>query len=271
MGFLAAVFNALPGLDAVEAADTNAQSLLAEHQLLDDDVDASREERAFRMWINGLGLERHVNDMLGEMRDGLLILQVMDAVHPGVVDWSRVVMQPKHVYSKVANCNYAVALGLKAFKFSLVGIAGADIAAGNVKLILALTWQLMRYHVITFLSRLASSSGQLLTEADLLAWANQRVAAAGAECAPISGFKDATLSSGVFLLELLRAIEPRCVDKSQVTPGRTKEEKVLNAKYAISCARRLGCIVFLLHDDIVEVKPKMLLVFIATLMSYARR
>jgi len=264
MGLLAAIFNTLPGLDSND--DVDASALLAEHAItLEDDVDASREERAFRMWINSLGLERHVTDMIGEMRDGLLILQVMDAVHPGVVDWSRVVMKPQHVYSKVANCNYAVTLGTVAFKFSLVGIQGADIVAGNVKLILALTWQLMRYHVITFLSRLSSRDGQLLSEADVVAWANARVAPSG--CAPIGSFKEASLSSGVFLLELLRAIEPRCVDPAQVTAGKSADDKALNAKYAISCARRLGCLVFLLHEDIIEVKPKMLLVFVATLMS----
>ena len=64
------------------------------------------------------------------------------------------------------------------------------------------------------------------------------------------------------------AIEPRCVDAALITGGATPEDRVLNAKYAISCARRLGCMVFLLHEDIVEVKPKMLLVFVATLMSY---
>jgi len=269
MGFLAAIFNALPGLEATDEAEATA--LLAEHQAAwEDDADASREERAFRMWINSLGLERHVTDMIGEMADGLLILQVMDAVHPGVVDWGRVVMKPKHVYSKVSNCNYAVSLGTAAFKFSLVGIQGADIAARNYKLILALTWQLMRYHVIAFLSRLSSSSGassgQLLSEADVVAWANARVAHAGV--APIASLKDASLGSGAYLLQLLRAIEPRCVDAALITGGATPEDRVLNAKYAISCARRLGCMVFLLHEDIVEVKPKMLLVFVATLMSY---
>ncbi|KAL3919200.1 MAG: hypothetical protein SGPRY_005718, partial [Prymnesium sp.] len=262
MGFLAAIFNALPGLDG---DDDEASKVLAEHQL-EDDIDASREERAFRMWINSLGLDRHVNDTISEMRDGLLMLQIMDTVRPGVVDWSCVVMHPKNVYSKVANCNYAVKLGITKFNFSLVGIAGADICEGNVKLILAITWQLMRYHVITFLSRL-SKSGAMLTEADVIAWANSKVS--HTSCGTISSLKEPSLSSGLFFLELLHAIEPRCVDRELFTRGSSSQEKELNAKLAISCARRLGCMVFLLHEDIVEVKPKMLLVFAATLMSYA--
>ena len=41
-----------------------------------------------------------------------------------------------------------------------------------------------------------------------------------------------------------------------MTPGDTKENSLLNAKYAISVARKLGATIFLLPEDIVEVKPK---------------
>ena len=64
---------------------------------------------------------------------------------------------------------------------------------------------------------------------------------------------DKSLSSGLFLIELLAAVEPRCVDRALVTPGVTEEEQKLNAKYAISSARKIGCTLFLLWEDIVEV------------------
>jgi len=211
----------------------------------------------------------HVNDLGSEMRDGLLLLHIMDQVKPGVVDWTKTNLKPKNVYSKVANCNYAVSLGKDKTKFgmSLVGISGKDIQDGNIKLILALTWQLMRYHVIKFLSNLSGAKGGMLSEADVVAWANSMVADKGV--APIASLKDGSISSGIFLLHLIRAIESRAVDEAMITPGRSAEDKVLNAKYAISCARKVGCMVFLLHEDIVECKPKMLLVFVATLMSYS--
>ena len=41
---------------------------------------------------------------------------------------------------QVANCNYVVVLG-RSLKFSLVGIGGSDISAGNKKLLLAFVWQ----------------------------------------------------------------------------------------------------------------------------------
>jgi hypothetical protein len=43
--------------------------------------------------------------------------------------------------------------------------------------------------------------------------------------------------------------------------------EMLNAKYAINVARKLGCCVFLLPEDIVEVKSKLLLTFVGALMS----
>ena len=58
------------------------------------------------------------------MRDGLLMLQLMDAIKPGVVDWAKVTAKPKNVHAKIINCNYAVLLGKEAFGFSLVGIQG---------------------------------------------------------------------------------------------------------------------------------------------------
>ena len=54
-----------------------------------------------------------------------------------------------------------------------------------------------------------------------------------------------------------------------IRQGNSAQDRTLNAKYVISCARKLGCLVFLLHEDIVDVKPKMLLVFVATVMAYS--
>ena len=43
--------------------------------------------------------------------------------------------------------------------------------------------------------------------------------------------------------------------------------EILNAKYAINVARKLGCCVFLLPEDIMEVKSKLLLTFVGALIS----
>ena len=70
-----------------------------------------------------------------------------------------------------------------------------------------------------------------------------------------------------FLLALIAAIEQRAVNPELATAGVTAEEKEMNAKYAISCARTLGCTVFCLWEDIVEVNQKMMVVLIASLMA----
>jgi len=234
---------------------------------LGGDESDSREERAFRMWINSLGLDTHVNNLIQESQDGLLILEVMDKINPGVVDWKKVAKKPKNVHEKVANCNYAVELGKKrdAFGFSLVGIGGVDISKGTTKLILAIVWQMMRYHVIKFLTSI-SGSAKPVTDIDVLKWANAKVATQSG-LLPVNKLSDPTLASGVYILTLIKAVAPRSVDLTQVTPGLTEEEKKLNARLAISCGRRAGCMLFALWEDIVDCKPKMLLVLFATLMQ----
>merc|ERR1712228_1066039 len=53
MAFVAQLFNTCPGLKEVNVEE---QKELA--GLLDDDEGDSREERAFRMWMNSLGLKK---------------------------------------------------------------------------------------------------------------------------------------------------------------------------------------------------------------------
>jgi plastin-1 len=37
-----------------------------------DDVEASREERAFRLWINSLGIATYVNNLFEDVKTGLV-------------------------------------------------------------------------------------------------------------------------------------------------------------------------------------------------------
>ena len=60
---------------------------------------------------------------------------------------------------------------------------------------------------------------------------------------------------------------PRVVDWRLVTAGQSQEDKLLNARYAISVARKLGATIFVLPEDLVEVKAKMVTVFVAALMT----
>jgi plastin-1 len=113
---------------------------------------------------------------------------------------------------QVSNCNYVIVLG-RSLKFSLVGIAGSDIQAGNKKLLLALVWQMMRLHTFKFLAEVQAKKfgGKEVTDEMLVAWANERVKAAG-RSSKMASFKDSSLASGIFFMDLIHAAESRIVN-----------------------------------------------------------
>ena len=262
LAFVAQIFNTRPGLEASEE-EISAMADMFD----DDDENDSREERIFRMWLNSLGMDGvYVNNLFSDLSDGIVLLKAEDKVEPGSVTWKRVNLKLplKSKFKKVENCNYAVVVG-KGMKFSLVGIGGVDIHDGNKKLILSVIWQLMRHHTIKILTMI-SGTGEKIEDKSIIAWANERVADGGFTT-KMRSFRDKSLASGVFLLELLTAMRPQTVNPDMITAGVETEERVQNAKYAISVARKLGAAVFLTFDDIIEVKPKMMLTFIGCLMA----
>ena len=230
------------------------------------DVEGTREERMFRLWIMSLGIEKEVRELDEDFKDGLAMLQIEDAIEPGIVKWAKVNTTRLNAFKLVENCNYGVSLA-KSLKCVVVGIDGQDFARGNRKLTLAILWQLMRFNVLNIIRNL-KFEGREVSDDDVLAWANDRVAAAG-KSSSIRSFKDRTLSTSHFLIDLLYAIKPRAVDYSLVTPGESDEDAMLNAKYAIGVARKLGAQVFLVWEDICEVNERMILTFFGNLMSLA--
>jgi len=262
LAFTAAIFNQCPGLDPLSEEEVKKAGLM------DDDFGDSREERAFRMWINSLGLDGvHINSLFEDCKDGLVLLKVIEHIEPNSVTWSKVEKQPSNKFKKLANDNYAVDLG-KQLKFSLVGIGGSDIADGNKKLLLAFVWQLMRHHTLKFVSAVQAKQfgGGAVTDEMIIRWANDKVHSAG-KSTTMKAFNDPSLSNGLFLMDLLHAIEPKIIDWSFVKSGETKEEALDNAKYVISVARKLGATIFLLPEDIQEVKPKMIMTFVSSCMA----
>uniref|UniRef100_A0ACD6AMY9 Uncharacterized protein n=1 Tax=Avena sativa TaxID=4498 RepID=A0ACD6AMY9_AVESA len=237
-----------------------------------DDVILSRDERAFRMWINSLGVATYVNNVFEDVRNGWVLLEVFDKVYPGSVNWKLATKPPiKMPFRKLENCNQVINIG-KQLKFSLVNLAGNDIVQGNKKLIVALLWQLMRFDILQLLNKLRfhsqGSQGKEITDADILSWANSKVKASRRN-SRIESFKDKNISSGIFFLELLSAVQPRVVNWKVVSKGVDDDEKKLNATYIISIARKLGCSVFLLPDDIIEVNQKMILTLTASIMYWS--
>jgi len=266
LAFVAQIFQHRNGLTSDTKQVTLTQTATR------DDVLLSREERAFRMWINSLGVESYVNNVFEDVRNGWVLLEVLDKVSPGSVNWKLATKPPiKMPFRKLENCNQVIKIG-KQLKFSLVNLAGNDIVQGNKKLIVALLWQLMRFNILQLLNKLRFHSqgpqGKEITDADILNWANSKVKASG-RTSRMESFKDKSLSNGLFFLELLSAVQPRVVNWKVVTKGETDEDKKLNATYIISVARKLGCSVFLLPEDIIEVNQKMILTLTASIMYWS--
>jgi len=99
------------------------------------------------------------------------------------------------------------------------------------------------------------------SEDELLKWANDIIN----KDPKVGSFKDKTLKNSLFFIELMTKIEPRAVDWDIVMKDETDEAYENNAKYAISIARKLGACIFLVWEDIKEVKSKMLMTFVAGL------
>ncbi|CAH9089347.1 unnamed protein product [Cuscuta europaea] len=263
LAFVAQIFQHRNGLTDVD----NTKLPFAE--MMTDDSETSREERCFRMWINSLGVETYVNNLFEDVRTGWVLLEVLDKVAPKSVNWKQATKPPiKLPFPKVENCNQVIRIG-KELKLSLVNVAGNDIVQGNKKLIIAYLWQLMRFNMLQLLKNLRShSQGKEITDTDILNWANNKVKNVG-RTSQMESFKDKSLSNGIFFLELLSAVEPRVVNWSLVTKGETEEDQKANANYIISVARKLGCSIFLLPEDIMEVNQKMILTLTASIMHWS--
>ncbi|KAI9224314.1 calponin homology domain-containing protein [Blastocladiella britannica] len=261
---IASIFNHYPGLEAL----TETERAGLDSALFSSEGD--RESRAFALWLNSLGVDLFVQNLFTDLQDGLVLLQAMDKVSPGIVDWRKVNKAPvTSRFKRVENCNYAVVLG-KSLKFSLVGIQGLDIVDGARTLTLALVWQLMRTHMLVTLQAASASAGKTLGEEDLIAWANATVlkgaATAKGRGTPINGFRDQAVRSGIFFVDVMNGMRPGTVDFSLVTDGANEEDARMNCKYAISMARKLGASIFVLPEDIIEGRQRLLLTFIGSLM-----
>jgi len=248
LAFVANMFNTWPALEPVEDVEV---------------IEETREEKTFRNWMNSLGVNPFVNNLYLDLRDGEVLLQLFDQVEPGSVDWRKVNKNPQTTWKKLENVNYAVVIG-KSLKFSLVGIQGKDIMDGNKTLTLAIVWQLMRHHVLSILKRLGG--GKEISDNEIIEWANNKVHGAG-KTSSMRGFKDPSLKNSVFLIDLVDAVKPGSADYSLVCHSEDEKDLLLNAKYAVSLARKAGCCIFALPEDIVEVKPKMVMTFVATVMA----
>ncbi|KAL5112475.1 Plastin-3 [Taenia crassiceps] len=237
-----------------------------------------------------MGLRTVVHSLYGDLFSGTVIFKLYDLIKSGSVDWLRVnrffsTTPAKANFQHLENCNYMVELGQRS-GFSLVGVAGSDLKERKTTPILALLWQLMRAYTLSLLVKLAEgtegtntmgyhrarspvSNKPIISERGIIDWVNGRLAGAN-KARRISvgaGFSDFELRNGLLIIDLLEAISPGCVDYSVVNEGLTPEERLSNAQYAITVARRIGAKIYAVPEDITEVKPRMLMTVFACIMA----
>ncbi|RMJ16334.1 Fimbrin [Fusarium euwallaceae] len=263
LAFVANLFNNHPALDPI----TEEEKLEVE----DFDAEGEREARVFTLWLNSLDVQPAVVSFFDDLRDGSILLQAYDKVIPGSVNPRHVNKRPAHGgemsrFKAVENTNYAIELG-KQNRFSLVGIQGADITDGQRTLTLGLVWQLMRKDITVTLSSLAQKLGKReITDSEMVRWANDMSRKGGRNSA-IRSFKDPAIGSGIFLLDVLNGMKSSYVDYDLVTPGQTDEDAYMNAKLSISIARKLGATIWLVPEDICQVRSRLVTTFIGSLMA----
>jgi plastin-1 len=136
-------------------------------------------------------------------------------------------------FKQVENTNYCIELG-KQNGMSLVGIQGSDIVDKNKTLVLGYVWQLMRcalphlrgsksnesLHRMSITKTLSSLSktgqGRPVSDTEMLRWANTTAQKGKPGVKPIRSFKDPSITTGLFFLDVLEGIKPGIVDPSLV-------------------------------------------------------
>ncbi|KAG5847349.1 plastin-1 [Anguilla anguilla] len=258
IAFVANLFNMYPALN--KPKDNGIDPSLLEGE--------SREERTFRNWMNSLGVTPYVNHIYSDLVDALVIFQLYERIQVAV-DYKKVNRPPYPALGanmkKLENCNYAVNLGKREARFSLVGIGGENINEGSKMHTLSLVWQLMRRYTLKVLSDLGD--GEKVNDQIIIGWVNATLKQ-GKKDTFINSFKDKLISTSLPVIDLIDTIAPNAIRAEMVKRGDMTETEMLNnAKYAISVSRKIGAKVYALPEDLVEVKPKMVMTVFACLMG----
>jgi len=222
----------------------------------------SREEKAFRMWVNSLSLTNelgesiYVNNLYKDTKNGLLLLEILDKIKPGIVNWKIVSKIPNNPFKIAVNCNEVID-ACNRLKLSVLGIGGGDIRDGREKYILKIVWEIMKAYILSKIG--------IKTEEELISWGNERVN----KDLKISSVNDKRLGNSLYFINIIQSIAPITINWNKVIKNKDDyESRKNNAIYTISIARKLGVTFFLDWEDIVEVNSRLLFTFLASLYQY---
>jgi len=228
-----------------------------------------------------LPTDQQIGELTRDMSDGIVLCRLLEKLKPGCIQWKSVQVKPRQKFDKIGNCNYAMGVCAKEFPFSLVGIGGDDIHTGNQKMIRSLLWQMMRYWSTKKLSEL-SFGGKDVKDEDILQWANLTISGLEDRTASeIRSFKDKNLTTGLFYLELLKAVLGEEHVRNDLIyfdvpilsnprgPDEHTKERLANARYAMTIIRMNGADLFILPEDLIGLDNKAVLSTLAAIMTIA--
>jgi hypothetical protein len=265
VAFVANLFNTRPGLEALSEQEKSA---------LDEALfraGGTRTERQFCLWMNSCAVEPFIMNLYDGLKDGTALLQMLDKIEPGCVNWGKVNKLKMNKFKAVQNNDYALEI-CKTLGLSIVGIAGANIYSASdlnarevdlerdKKFVLAVVWQLLRYDYLKVFKKL--SGGAKIKDEQIVAWANDRTAGNGVA---ITGFRGPVIASSRPILTLIDVIKPDRVDWSLVEDD--PEQFKRNAMYVLSIVRTFGATIYALPEDIVDVNAQMVMTVYASLMA----
>jgi len=245
------------------------------------------DEDTFMKWINtALSPEVKVIGLLKDLSSGYILLKLLDKAKPGCVNWRQARRKIRHKFDKVNNCNMVMKLCEEELGFSLVGMAGSDIVESNEKFVHSLLAQLMRYYQTRQLSLLLfknatqdKKKSKAVTDEDILQWVNLKINECElAQSKALESFKDRSLSTCIFYIELLKAVRPNDVDlnlcnydvKPLITAkvmDKQKEERSQNARYCMTLIRRFGGELFVIPHHLCIMENKAILAVLAAIMT----
>jgi len=242
-------------------------------------TDDNPNDDAYLPWLNSqLPPHLKIGNLYRDLSDGIILAHILERSQRGVINWKKMRKQIRHKFDKVANCNYVYDVMKGSFPFHLVGIAGPDIVDGRQKYIHTILWQIMRYQATKKLSEL-SFGGKEVTDNDILKWSKETHAQLAERRTPTAkSFRDRTLTTALFYLELLKACSNAGDVKDDLvhwdaavmqnsSDQHMMAERMANARYAISLIRMFGGDVFVLPEDLVSMEPKAVLAVYAAIMT----
>jgi len=162
-----------------------------------------------------------------------------------------------------------------------------DIVDKNTNSIKSILWRVMRYQSIKILSDLQFGSNvNKVNNAEIVKWCNQKLAetlGANIRCKQIKKLNDSSLTTGLYYLELIRAIMPNAINDdfvnlnvAPITSSIKKDfnlhdkhykKRKENLKYSMTIIRRFGVDLFINVEDLFRLESRAVLSILAAVMT----